>query len=167
MDGILAFLPPLLSLFRKGSGGIPDNGLLGMCRWMGSHFHDLTDCNGVVFSNLLISARPQRQTNVRGCRIFCIVSFSQGFSKEILKWGRTFSGFKSKNVICPRVTKMGVYCWSQNRPEINYNWVGVLTGISSHLTGQLVRTQTLPSGPILDRYQTDTWPILDRYLTDT
>ena len=41
------------------------------------------------------------------------------------------------------------------------------TGISSHLTGQLARTQTLPSGPILDRYQTDTWPILDRYLADT
>ena len=41
------------------------------------------------------------------------------------------------------------------------------TGISSHLTGQLARTQTLPSGPILDRYQTDTWPILGRYVTDT
>ena len=41
------------------------------------------------------------------------------------------------------------------------------TGISSNLTGQLARTQTLQSGPILDRYQTDTWPILDRFFADT
>ena len=34
-----------------------------MCRWMGSHFHDWTDYNGVAFS------------------------------KELLEWGRTFSDF--------------------------------------------------------------------------
>ena len=34
-----------------------------MCRWMGSHFHDWTDCNGVAFSI------------------------------QLLEWGRTFSDF--------------------------------------------------------------------------
>ena len=37
--------------------------LLGMCRWMGSHFHDWIDYNGVAFSI------------------------------ELLEWGRTFSDF--------------------------------------------------------------------------
>ena len=36
---------------------------MGMCRWMGSHFHDWIDYNGVAF---LV---------------------------ELLEWGRTFSGF--------------------------------------------------------------------------
>ena len=34
-----------------------------MCRWMGSHFHDWIDYNGVAFS------------------------------KELLEWGRTFSDY--------------------------------------------------------------------------
>ena len=36
---------------------------MGMCRWMGSHFHDWIDYNGVTFL------------------------------EELLEWGRTFSGF--------------------------------------------------------------------------
>ena len=32
-------------------GALPINGLTGMCRWMGSHFHDWTDYNGVAFSS--------------------------------------------------------------------------------------------------------------------
>ena len=40
-----------LAIIRGGGGGIlPINGLMGMCRWMGSHFHDWTDYNGVAFS---------------------------------------------------------------------------------------------------------------------
>ena len=35
-----------------GGGAQPGNGLLGMCRWMGSHFHDSTDYNGVAFSSI-------------------------------------------------------------------------------------------------------------------
>ena len=31
-----------------GGGGSPL--LIGMCRWMGSHFHDWSDYNGVAFS---------------------------------------------------------------------------------------------------------------------
>ena len=48
-----------LNLFIKdiqipggGGGTLPSNGLLGMCRWMGSHFHDSTDYNGVAFSSI-------------------------------------------------------------------------------------------------------------------
>ena len=44
-----------------GGGVLPDKRLMGMCRWMGSHFHDWIDYNGVAFSI------------------------------ELLEWGRTFS----------------------------------------------------------------------------
>ena len=47
---------------RRG-GLLPSNRLIGMCRWMGSHFHNWIDYNGVAF--LL----------------------------ELLEWDRTFSGF--------------------------------------------------------------------------
>ena len=40
-----------------------------MCRWMGSHFHDLIDYNGVTFSI------------------------------ELLDWGHTFSDFWGKTVL--------------------------------------------------------------------
>ena len=46
-----------------GGGVLPYKRLIGMCRWMGSHFHDWIDYNGVTF---LV---------------------------ELLEWGRTFSGF--------------------------------------------------------------------------
>ena len=53
-------------LQARGSQGprgvLPSKRLLGMCRWMGSHFHNWIDYNGVTF---LV---------------------------ELLKWGRTFSG---------------------------------------------------------------------------
>ena len=31
-------------------GVLPYKRLIGMCRWMGSHFHDSIDYNGVAFS---------------------------------------------------------------------------------------------------------------------
>ena len=34
---------------NKPSGVLPYKRLLGMCRWMGSHFHDWSDYNGVIF----------------------------------------------------------------------------------------------------------------------
>ena len=33
----------------RGGGVLPYKRLLGMCRWMGSHFHDWSDYNGVTF----------------------------------------------------------------------------------------------------------------------
>ena len=48
---------------RGGGGVLPYNRLMGMCRWMGSHFHNWIDYNGVAFS------------------------------KELLEWGRTVSDF--------------------------------------------------------------------------
>ena len=32
----------------RGGGVLPYKRLIGMCRWMGSHFHDWTDYNGVA-----------------------------------------------------------------------------------------------------------------------
>ena len=42
---------------------------MGMCRWVGSHFHDWIDCNG------------------------------DAFSIELVEWGRTFSDFWGKTVL--------------------------------------------------------------------
>ena len=44
-------------------GILPYKRLMGMCRWIGSHFHDWIDYDGVAFSI------------------------------ELLEWGRTFSEF--------------------------------------------------------------------------
>ena len=35
-------------------GVVPSNRLIERCRWMGSHFHDWIDYNGVVFSSELL-----------------------------------------------------------------------------------------------------------------
>ena len=51
------------------SGGLPYNRLMGMCLWMGSHFHDWNDHNRVAFSI------------------------------ESLEWGRTFFYFRGKTVL--------------------------------------------------------------------
>ena len=37
-----------------GGGALPSNRLMEMCRWMGSHFHDWIDYNGVAFSTELL-----------------------------------------------------------------------------------------------------------------
>ena len=47
---------------RGGGGATSYKKLMGMCRWMGSHFHDWIDFNGVTFL------------------------------AELPEWGRTFSG---------------------------------------------------------------------------
>ena len=48
---------------------LPYKRLMGMCRWIGLHFHDCIDCSGVAFS------------------------------KELLEWGGTFSDFGGKRVV--------------------------------------------------------------------
>jgi len=48
---------------------LPYKRLMGMCRWMGSHFQDWIDYNGVAFSI------------------------------ELLEWGRTYSDFLGKTVL--------------------------------------------------------------------
>ena len=35
---------------NPGGVVLPYERLMGMCRWMGSHFHDWSDYNGVAFS---------------------------------------------------------------------------------------------------------------------
>ena len=34
----------------RGGGILPFKRLMGMCRWIGSHFHDWIDYNGIAFS---------------------------------------------------------------------------------------------------------------------
>ena len=35
---------------RGGGGVLPYKRLMGMCRWVGLHFHDWIDYNGIAFS---------------------------------------------------------------------------------------------------------------------
>ena len=39
----------LVCALNSRGGILPIKRLLGMCRWMGSHFHNWTDYNGVAF----------------------------------------------------------------------------------------------------------------------
>ena len=45
-----------------GVGELPNNRLMGMCRWMGSHFHDWVDYNVVAVSIEL----PERDRSFLG-----------------------------------------------------------------------------------------------------
>ena len=47
---------------------LPSDGLMGLCHWMGSHFQNWIDYYGVAFL------------------------------EELLKWGRTFSGFWGQKI---------------------------------------------------------------------
>ena len=50
-------LTEFLGLKEPGGGGgglLPYKRLMGMCRWMGSHFHNWIDYNGVAFSIQLL-----------------------------------------------------------------------------------------------------------------
>ena len=40
----------MATLWPGGEGVLPSNRLLGMCRWIRSHFYDWIDYNGVAFS---------------------------------------------------------------------------------------------------------------------
>ena len=55
---------------------LPYKRLMGMCRWMGSHFHDWIDYNQKPMHHLMGS---------------CYNGVT--FSMEFLEWRRTFSGF--------------------------------------------------------------------------
>ena len=67
-DSVLQFY---MTCIHPGEGGgvLPYRRLMGMCRWMGSHFHDWSEYNGVAFSI------------------------------ELLEWGRTFFYFWGKTVL--------------------------------------------------------------------
>ena len=50
----LAILGWLGMHLAQGRGVLPSKILLGMCRWMGSHFYNWTDYNGVTFLVVLL-----------------------------------------------------------------------------------------------------------------
>ena len=83
-------------------GALPSNGFPGMCRWMESNFHNWTDYNGVSFSGIL-----NRVT-------------------RMAEWSRTFSRLRRKTFTQKWLRLSGVNNWPQNRPEIDYNGIGVL-----------------------------------------
>ena len=66
LQNVGCFLKLPFSLLRNARGVLPYKRPIGMCRWMGSHFHDWSDYNGVAFSI------------------------------DLLEWGRKFSDFGGK-----------------------------------------------------------------------
>ena len=64
-------IPIVLS---PGGGILPSNRLMGMCRWMGSHFYDWIDYNGVAFS---IGANRVTRMGLHICGISGVSKFSQ------------------------------------------------------------------------------------------
>ena len=57
-----AFIPSETDIkqIRLEPGGLSFKRLLGMCRWMGSHFHDRSDYNGVAFSIELLDKKIRK-----------------------------------------------------------------------------------------------------------
>ena len=52
---VLDPLGSYMQVFTPGGGGVlPYRRLMGMCRWMGSHFHDWIDYNWFAFSRELL-----------------------------------------------------------------------------------------------------------------
>ena len=51
----------LRSMAARGVGGgvVPYKRLMGICRWMGSHFHEWIDYNVVAFSRELLEWGPR------------------------------------------------------------------------------------------------------------
>ena len=63
--------------FKSEVGGgelLLSNRLMGMCRWMGSHFHDWMDYNGVAFS---IGADRVTRMGLHICGISRVIKFRQ------------------------------------------------------------------------------------------
>ena len=54
-----------------GGGVLPYKRLLGMCRWMGSHFNDWIDRTGVAFSTELLESRGRTFSDFWGRKILC------------------------------------------------------------------------------------------------
>ena len=63
-------------IVSPGRGLLPYKKLMGMCRWMGSHFHDWVDCNGVAFSIELLEWAAH--VWIFGVRKFFILMVSKG-----------------------------------------------------------------------------------------
>ena len=55
----------------RGRGVLPYKRLLGMCRWLGSQFHDWIDCNGVAFSIELLESRGRTFSDFWGRKFLC------------------------------------------------------------------------------------------------
>ena len=71
----MVYSKEIIVLGGRGGGALPYKRLMGMCRWMGSHFHDWSDYNRVAFS------------------------------KELLEWGRTFSDLWGRELFIFTVSK--------------------------------------------------------------
>ena len=60
---------------------LPINGLMRMYRWMGSHFHDWIDYNGVAFSTEFLTelfGMGSQIVRILGVRKFWLVAFKNG-----------------------------------------------------------------------------------------
>ena len=78
-----------------GAGVLPFKRLMGMCCWIGSHFHDWIDYNGIAFSIVTKMGRTfldfwgKRVVHIYGLkctRMFVPQMKSKGFFSQFKKW---------------------------------------------------------------------------------
>jgi len=124
----------------RGGRVLPYKRLMGMCRWMESHFHDWIEYNGVAFS--IVPRVGSHIFGFFGVRQFFILTVSKRTRIFVYcRWKVKCSSFNQKNGsihkkkkvtnsgsrklhICPKVTKLG----SIIGHRIDYNGVGALRG---------------------------------------
>ena len=109
---------------NPGGGALPINGLMGMCRLIGSHFHDWTDYNGVAFSStfsrvtrmgshfsrilrakkfwqvVIYKGKDSPKKKCYSCIYCCCLIYGRRKKRKWVSWGR-------ENYIYPEVTKIG------------------------------------------------------------
>ena len=114
----------LCGLKTRDGGALPINGLMGMCRLIGSHFHDWTDYNGVAFSStysrvtrmgshfsgilrarkfwqvVIYKQKDSPKKKCYSCIYCCCLIYGRRKNRKWVSLGR-------ENYIYPEVTKIG------------------------------------------------------------
>ena len=108
-----------------GGGGVrPHKALIRTCRWMGSHFHNWIDHNGVTFSIELLEwgrifsdfwGKTVLYITYKRTRMFVLQMKSKALAIQSKKWVNSQKW---------KVTKLG----SVIGHRIDYNGIGVLRG---------------------------------------
>ena len=94
---------------RGGGGALPYKRLVGICRWMGSHFHDWIDYHGVGFSIVLLEWVAQFLIfwvlHIYGYQNVCTVVKSKLIFIFIPKYKVAKLGLRKLH-ICPKLTNI-------------------------------------------------------------
>ena len=92
-----------------GGGALPSNRLMGMCRWMGLHFHDWIDHNEVPFSIGLLECS----------RIFSGFGGKNILASREFEYKKIENDLRYKNESKVRVLYVWVIAWGRVKLRIN------------------------------------------------